>query len=983
MSGLASEPMLYGRDGERSRIGALLDGARESQSGVLVICGEAGVGKSALLEDARERATGMLVLSAAGVETEAGLPFAALHQLVRSILPLVDELPEPQADALRAALGLQAGGGEDRFLVSLAALSLLANAAERRPLLCLVDDAHWLDDASADALLFAGRRLEAERIVLIFATREREATRFEAPALPELRIGGLDRDAAGALLDRHTGVALSPDAREQLVAATGGNPLALIELPSALSGQQLSGAEPLPVPPPLSARLERAFLSRVRRLPDDTETVLLVAAADDSGELATVLRAAAKLGAPAGALDAAEEAGLARVVGARVELQHPLVRSAVYHAAPVSRRQAAHRALAEALEGEAQADRRAWHRAAASAEPDPAVVAELERAATRARERSAFVAASLAFERAAALTGDAQAGARQLTAAAENAWLGGRAERASVLLERARPLANTAIQRADIDRLAGLIEMTGGDPGQACRLLTRAAAEVAAHDPELALQLLGIARVAATNTGDREAAVAIAEQARGLAVKDDAVARILRESLLGFGAHAAGDFAGAATRLRAAVALEEQHEDEALAGEPLALVFSGRAAIFLGDDRAASRIHAAAASRARAEGALGLLTQALARLGYADLWAGRWAAASANASEGLRLARDIGQHGQVAYLLALLAVIAAHRGDETECRALAAEAMELALARRIALVADLGRWAMALLELALARPQDAERHAGAITGTDVVYWAALDWIESAVHAGTPEAGRDRLDSFQPWADSSAGGWARPVALHGRALLSDDKQEAERFFLAALAGHSHTTRPFLHARTQLAFGEFLHRARRQVEARRHLDAALARFEGLGASLWAERSRTQLRASGHTVPQRPATAGSDLTAEELRVAQLIAEGLSAREAAARLFLGTRTIEFHLRNALRKLSVGDRPQPEPTGFAAAAELTGRELEVLGLIAHGLPNREIATQLVISEHTVHRHVSNILRKLAVSSRTEATAYAHRHGLA
>jgi hypothetical protein len=518
------------------------------------------------------------------------------------VLGLLESVPEPQAGALRAALGLESGAGADRFLVSLAALSLLVAAAESGPLLCLVDDAHWLDDASADALVFVARRLEAERIVMLFVVRDREATRFQAPTLSELRIGGLDRESAGALLDRRAGVALSPHVREQLLAATGGNPLALLELPAALSEQQLSGAEPLLVLPALSARLERAFFARVRELDEGTQTLLLVAAAEDSGELATVLRAAARLGVRADALDAAERTGLARVKGARIELHHPLVRSALYHAAPLSGRRDVHRALADVLEGEAEADRRAWHRAAATVEADPTVAEELERAADRAWQRSGFAAASLAFERAAALTDDRRARARRLTAATENAWLGGRIERASGLLERARALAEGPIQRADIDRCAGLIEMTGGDQAEACRLLMRAAAEVARLDGERALRLLSIARVLATHTGDHEAGVAIAELAR-TAVADSAIAGILRESLLGFGAHATRDFAGAATRLRRAVELETRHADDALAGEPLALLFAGRAATYLGDDRAGYRIHAAAVARARASGA--------------------------------------------------------------------------------------------------------------------------------------------------------------------------------------------------------------------------------------------------------------------------------------------------------------------------------------------------------------------------------------------
>jgi DNA-binding CsgD family transcriptional regulator len=366
------------------------------------------------------------------------------------------------------------------------------------------------------------------------------------------------------------------------------------------------------------------------------------------------------------------------------------------------------------------------------------------------------------------------------------------------------------------------------------------------------------------------------------------------------------------------VALEARHED-ALECDPMALLLAGRAAVYLGDDRADRRIHIAAVERTRAGGALSLLTQALVGLGYAELAAGDWSSAAVNANEGLRLARDIGQDQQIAYLLALLALIAAHRGNVEGSRELAAEALERAAVRRSVLVTELTHWALALLELGLGHALDAERHARDI-GHTVVFRAGLDPIEAAIQGGRPDVGHERLAVFERWANNAPAAWARAAVLHGRALLCDDEREAERLFEAALSGRGTPGRPFQRARTQLAFGEFLRRSRRQVDAREHLQAALERFEALGASLWAERSRVELRASGRNIGRR--------------------------------------------------------EPEQP-------LTVRELEVLGVIARGLANREIATRLVISEHTVHRHVSNILRKLGVGSRTAASAYAHRHSLA
>ena len=595
-------------------------GARESRSGVLVLRGEAGAGKTALLQEALDCASDMQVLSGGGIESEAELPFAALHQLVRPILGVVDELPGPQATALRRALGLEAGGGDDRFLVSLAVLSLIAEAAERRPILCLVDDAHWLDDASADALVFVARRLDADPIAMLFAVREGDVRGFEARGLPSHTLCGLDPVAAGELIDCQTGPALASHVRGRLIEGTRGNPLALIELPSTLTPGQRSGAEPLLDPLPVGIDVQHAFLERVRRLPPETQQVLLVAAADDTGGAATVLRASALLGAEAAALDAAEHAGLVQVRGGRLKLRHPLVRSAIYQAAPVSQRRAVHEALATVLEGDAQADRRAWHRVAASVKPEAGVIDELEQAAERARRRCAFAAASRAFERAAAFTPDEPQRARRLTAAAESAWLAGWLDRALPLLERARGLTSDPILQADIDQWRGLIELNGGVPGDAYELLFRAATAVAPLDAHRAVALLNVASVAASFAGDREAAIAIASAVRALPAGGTPFDEMIRESLLGIGALSEGAFAEAAANFRRSLVLERDVPDDVLAAEPSAHVFAARGTLFLGDDQAMYDLHQRAAGVARSMGALGTLTQILPRLAHAEIW---------------------------------------------------------------------------------------------------------------------------------------------------------------------------------------------------------------------------------------------------------------------------------------------------------------------------------------------------------------------------
>ena len=893
---------LLGRDSERARIQALLDGAREASSAALLLVGDAGVGKSALLAEARERAGDMCVLCCGGVESEAALPFAALHQLLRPLLDRLDALPRPQASALLRALGIQPGGAE-RFLVSAAVLSLLDDAAEDGPVLCLIDDAHWLDDASAEILQFVARRLHAEGIAMLFAARDDAGL----PCVPRLKLDGLDPDAAARLLDRHA--ELAPHVRDRLVAITAGNPLALLELSAGLSSAQRIGAESLLGPLPVSAGVERAFLLRVRRLPQDTQAMLLVAAADDSGDLATVLAAAEQLGAPAAALDPAEADGLILLDGARLQLRHPLVRSAIYHGAPLSRRRAAHAALAGALSGDAHADRRAWHRVAASAGADPAVVEELEHAARRAHSRGAYAAASLAYERAASLTSDDERQARQLTAAAGAAWPLGDIERTHSLLRRARPLTADPLLQADIARLSGMVELIQGVPATAWQSLVRAAEEVRPLDPDRALALLTIASLAATYACDDAAVERIAAAAGRLPARDTAVARFLTTRLRGVGAHYARDFPRAVPDLRAALRIAERADDAELTE---LVVIVGSAGLFLGDDHAVHAMHHRMVQRARDSGALSLLTHSLPRLALSDIWAGHWAAASARLAEALELARLTRQHQVVAYLLSVQALVAALRGEEAACRSLIDESLELAAARRLGHVRFLATSASIMLAVGLGDCEDALERAKRLSATaGYDHWCPMDKIEAALRAGDHDTGARWLAAFAPWAEHTAAPWARAVVEHCRALLAPDEQAAEAHFRASLALHDTAARPFGRARTELAFGEFLRRARRRVDAREHLRAALDGCEALGATLWAERARVELRASGQTARRRDPSTLDDLTPQELQIAQFVACGRTNRDVAAQLFLSPRTIDFHLRNVFRKLGISSRTE------------------------------------------------------------------------
>jgi DNA-binding CsgD family transcriptional regulator len=922
--------MLLGRDDERSCIDGLLDRARQANSGVLVIRGDPGVGKSSLLELARDRASGMLILACEGVQSESHLPYAGLHQLLRPILDHLDRLPAPQARALAGALGLGPGAADEWFLVSAAVLTLLAEAAERTPLLCLVDDAQWLDDASAESLVFAARRLRAERIAMLFATREGEVRAFDAPGLVELPLGGLDAGAAGALLDHHSRVPLAAEARERLIAETGGNPLALLALSRSLSEAQLTGAEPLLQPIPVSARVEQVYLARVRRLPEDSQMLLLVAAAEETGELATVLGAAAHLGIGLDALDAAEESALVCVSSTRVEFRHPLARSAVYHGAALSKRHAAHGAIASALAGESNADRRVWHLAAACVRPDPAVVAELEAAAERARLRSGFVASSLAFERAAAIAADDRHRVQLLCSAVESAWFAGRLDHARSLLARARPLASGAVERAELSRWRGVIDTTAGVPADARDVLVAGADEISAIDHERALYMLAVACLAAGYSGDGEGVMAIAERAPQVASETGPVYRFLHAFVRGAACYFAGAFDRAVPSLRATMQLAEEADAAAPRMFLGLLIFAGTAALFLGEDEAADRFNRRLLTQMRDAGAVALLTQAVPREALTEVATGRWASASASLNEGIELGLQTGQHQLIAHMRSELALIAGLRGDEDACRSLAADSLELAAPRALVHVEHAAQWALLNLELGRGDADAALLHARNMTRRPVTLWAALDRIEAAVRAGDTTSAGLWLADLDAWARSTGLAWQRAATLHCRALLAEDQSETDRLFQAALDAHADSPRVFHRARSEFAYGEHLRRGRRRIEAREHLRNALGAFETLRAAQWAERARQELRASGQTARRRDPSSRDELSPQEIQIAQFVAQGLSNREVAAHLFLSPRTIDFHLRNIFRKLAITSRMQlaridldPEPHAAESSASL------------------------------------------------------------
>ncbi|GAA2891676.1 helix-turn-helix transcriptional regulator [Nonomuraea rubra] len=989
--------MLHGRERECALIARLLDGARERRSAVLVVRGEAGIGKSALLGYAAARADGMRVLRGGGVESESELPYAAAHQLLRPVADRLAAIPAGQAAALRAAFGLGEPVEGDRFLVSVAVLSLLSEAAEERPLLCLVDDAHWLDGGSADALAFVARRLEAEGVVLLFAARDEEpgppsrtgtgpptARALHPPAgpplagtgvprplagLPELRLGGLDAGAAQALLAERTSVSLAPEVAALLVTSTAGNPLGLLELPGSLSAEQLAGTRPLPERLPVGEVVEQVFLARVRRLGAPAQTLLLIAAAEDSGDVGLVLRAARTLALAPDALDEAEHAGLVRVDGGALTFRHPLVRSAVYRGATFLQRQAVEQALAAVLADE-DADRRAWHLAAAATGPDETVAGELEASAERATRRGGHASAASALHRAADLTGHPEPRARRLTLAAETAWLAGQPDRARTLLDEAATRTAEPRLRARGEHVRGAIEGLCGRPDLAYAMLVAGAELVSPPNPAAATPASGAGgpadramghdpstgvapgrepgeapgpdpgEVAGVPSG-REAAQAarmlieagrlaftaadlprLAEAGRrlaGLPPVEEAVTAG-GKLMIGLAALLEGDAERAATLLREGRALAKDSAD------PQSLTMAAGAAMFVGEDMTALDLFTTAAVRARTAGAVSALPLVLAPLGALQMWTGRFAAARATATEGLRLALDTRQDNIAAHHRAVLAWIAAVQGRAEECRTEADAALSRAIGQRLGPPAGIASWALALLDLGEGRTGEAFDRLTALAdaapgeGHPIVkIFAAADLVEVAVRADRPDRAATALDLLRRWAGPARSAWADALVSRCRGLV----ENADDHFTEALSSHAQAGRPFDTARTALLFGEALRRRRRRAESRRHLRAAREIFERLDAAPWAALARVELQATGETARKRDPSTSADLTPQESQIARMVSEGGTNREIAAYLFLSPRTVDYHLHKVFVKL-----------GLSSRAELVRLALERPGLL-------------------------------------------------
>ncbi|HTF59926.1 MAG TPA: hypothetical protein VK713_08470, partial [Actinomycetes bacterium] len=762
--------------------------------------------------------------------------------------------------------------------------SLLAEVAEERPLLCLVDNAQWLDRASAEALVFVARRLHAEPIVLLLAARDDDVRQFEAPGVPSLRLGGLDAEAAGQLLEARVD-RLAPAVRARLIGETMGNPLALMELPATLSSRQLAGSEPLPTQLPMTARLQQAFLQRVRRLPAATQALLLVAAAEDVGELSAILEAGRGLAIEPVALEPAEHAGLVRTDGQELRFRHPLVRSATYQGATFTARRAVHRALVQVLADDRHADRRAWHRAAATVGQDEEVARALEATGDRARRRGGPAAAAAALERAAELTPRPAPRARRLVAAAECLSAAGRGKLALTLLDRSEPSAADPAVRARMARVRGQVELEAGIPAVACTLLLEGARPVLGSAPELATEMLVLATWAALAANQLDRIVEeIGPAIAGLPGHDDVRIGQAADSLFAFGLGGPPPAGGARELPR--------RPRRAAAWPHPAFVWMWPmlvAAEPAGQDLTAGHGYARLVAARRAAGTVSTLTVALVNLALAESVQGLWPEATANATEGLRLARETGQPATAGYFLAMLAWIAAYQGRAENCRRLADEALAVASPRRLAVVAAFASWTLALLDLTEGRPMRAMERLRAVASPQhptahatIALLATGTLVEAAARASALDGLEPDVARFERWASWDRRPLTQVTARRCRALVSQG-EAAERSFQAALATDGLADLPQELARTELLYGEWLRRERRKADARAHLRTALALFERLGAMPWAERARNELRASGQTARRRDPGTREQLTPQELQIARLAGRGLTNQQIA----------------------------------------------------------------------------------------------------
>jgi DNA-binding CsgD family transcriptional regulator len=908
--------VLLGRAGETAALNQALATVRDGASGALVLRGPAGIGKTALLDWVAGQAGEMQVTSVVGVESEMDLGFAGLHQVVVPFLGDLERLPAPQQSALSAAFGMVAGSAPDRFLVGLATLTLITEAAAKQPVLCVVDDAQWLDRVSLEVLGFVARRLQADPVGMIFAVRDGDRRTGPLDGLADLTVGPLTDDAAMELLETAARCPVVQRVGSRIVAQAAGNPLALVEFGSELTAAEASGAAPLAQPLHFSGRLDELYRSRVRALPPAAQQLLLVVAADQTGQPDRVWGAAGTLGIDP---ETAWLPAMDPLVSWEhvVRFRHPLMRSAVYYAAPAIARRRVHEALAAACDPVRDPDRRAWHLAEATVRPDERVAAELERSAERARGRGGWASGAAFLERSADLTPDESRRARRLLEAAEARFVAGETPAVLDLVERAAVRFADPVVVAQARRLEGLSLYAAGDVTRATAVLLDAAATPGPDDRRLARDILLDALVTAHFTGltDTTRVLGMVSQ---LPLPDDAIPTLTDLLLDGFAALGEGWHADGAALLRQAVgplsASRPLPDDVLRYFLPVSM-----AASMMFDDSAWHELEHRWVAELRGRGALAVMLVALVSLAYNQVEEGRFADAEITIAEGRALSEATGFRAHLGLFACAELTVLARRGREAAARELTEQMLPQFAAHGYGLGVYWARSALCQLEIGLGNYDDALRIA---LESGLRAGSAVDLIEAGTRSGDPLTAIAALDSLAPVAVAAgtpaALGW---LAL-GRAMIAaggtasesgtgDDASVSTAEIQYQLAiGHLERSRhiPVL-ARARLLYGEWLRRQRRRRHARDQLSAACEMFTRLGMGAFAERARTELRAVGELAASGAVHSADDLTPQELQIARLASEGASNAEIAARLFISASTVEYHLHKVFRKLGITTR--------------------------------------------------------------------------
>ena len=892
---------LRGRASECAQLDDLAAAIRRGESRSLVLRGEAGIGKSALLDYLVESVPELAVVRAVGVESEMELAYAGLHQLCGPLLDRLDRLPAPQQQALEIVFGLSSGSAPDRFLVGLAVLSLFAAAAEDRPLLCVVDDAQWLDRSSELTLAFVARRLLAEPVGIVFSARE---PGDELRHLPELEVQGIRDDDARALLTSSVRFKLDEEVRDRIVAETRGNPLALLELPRGLTAAQLAGGFDLISTQALTGRIEESFVRRLELLSEDGRLLLLVAAAEPVGDPLLLWRAADRLGIGPEAAEAAEAEGLL-AIGQRVTFRHPLVRSALYRSATARDRRTVHLALAEATGRETDPDRRAWHLAAAADRPDEEVAAELERSAGRAQARGGLAAAAAFLRRAVALTRNPALRAVRALAAAQASQQAGEYDAALGLAAEAEAGPLDDHQRALVELLRAQVSFAAGYWSDAPSQLMKAATRLVPFDPDLARETYLTAWGAASlaeNDAAQDVLVDICRAVRALPPPPGAA--MPRDLLLdGLAILITEGHATAAPVLQqAAQALADLPAEDVLRWGWIAAGAS--AAVWDHEGWFASCTRQAQV--VRHAGALAALPVHLTYLGMAIAWTGDFAGAASLVAEIDSVAAATGSRFPPYILLRLCGL----QGREDEATAVIASAIERFGGQGMTAVR--AYWAAAVLYNGLARYAEAASAAQRATANALNHWIPTwvlpELVEAAVRTGDTALARDAFERLAQTTGPCAAEFAQGIEARCRALLSDG-MAADELYREAIDRLRRTRLLPEAARAHLLYGEWLRRENRRVDAREQLRTAHEMLTAIGMEAFTERARVELQATGENVRKRTVETRDDLTAQERQIARLARDGLSNPEISARLFLSARTVEWHLRNVFIKLGIRSR--------------------------------------------------------------------------